>query len=256
LVGTDPADIIRQRIAESRRAIQVSSGSAEKKAMDSLTLTLASRLIAPGGFTFLAAANHTAAVLILIVLAIGVVVVTRKDFWSLFWAPTEASQSPAVSPLSRERLLVAYSIIGVIVIGSFLDMARDTEHWPWSNYPMYSQPENDPKFNDLRLYGVPKSDPTTEFSLFTDSRYLQPFDQSRLAMILETLSGQKLHEGLQDCFNRYESLRRRGAHDGPPLQALRVYRCYWTLDPTGATIEHPDRKVLIDEVDASTDGNP
>ena len=224
--------------------------------MDSLTFAIIARFVASGEFSFLAAANRTAAVAILIVLAIAAVLITRKDFWGIFWAPAEASQTPAVVPLSRQRLLVAYAVIAVIAVGSFLDMARDTEHWPWSNYPMYSQPENDPQFNDLRLYGVPKSDPTTELSLYTDSRYLQPFDPSRLAMILETLSGQKLHEGLLDCFNRYESLRRRGAHEGPPLQALRLYRCYWTADPAGSTIERPDRKVLIDEVDASPDGNP
>ena len=32
------------------------------------------------------------------------------------------------------------------------------------------------------------------------------------------------------------------------FRRLRMYRVYWTLDPYGATIEKPDRKVLIDEV--------
>ena len=28
---------------------------------------------------------------------------------------------------------------------------------------------------------------------------------------------------LRDCLHRYESLRRAGRHDGPPIQALRLY---------------------------------
>ena len=179
-------------------------------------------------------------------------------FSKIFWAPAEPEKEtpPSVAPIGRQRLLVAYGVIAFIVAGSFLDAVRDTEHWPWSNYPMYSQPENDPTFNDLRLYGVPKSDPNTEFSLYaTDARYLQPFDPSRLAAILETLNPQKLHVGLQDCLNRYEALRRGGHHDGPELLYLRVYRCYWSLDPTGATIEHPDRKVLIDQVQSDPNEN-
>ena len=32
-----------------------------------------------------------------------------------------------------------------------------------------------------------KTNPGTEISLFTDERYLQPFDQSRLALVLDEL---------------------------------------------------------------------
>jgi hypothetical protein len=136
-----------------------------------------------------------------------------------------------------------------ILGGSILDAVRDTEHWPWSCYPMYSYMQIGTTFDDYRLYGVAKQNPDTEISLFTDERYLQPFDQSRLAEILETVHGDpRLHDGLLNCLTRYEALRRGGRIDGPELVKLRMYHVLWTLDPFGATIEKPDRKELIDEV--------
>jgi hypothetical protein len=154
----------------------------------------------------------------------------------------------SVLSISRGRLLVIYGLIAFIVGGSFLDLVRDTEHWPWSCYPMYSETERGTTFNDIRLYGVLASDQTKEISLFTDERYLQPFDQSRLAEILAVTYYKPGFTGaIENCLKRYESLRLAGKHDGPKLAGMRVYRVYWTLDPYGKTIEHPDRKVLLGE---------
>jgi hypothetical protein len=58
----------------------------------------------------------------------------------------------------------------------------------------------------------------------------------------------ELDKALWNCLNRYDALRKAGKHDGPELTGLRVYTCYWTLDPYGKTIEHPDKKVLVKEV--------
>jgi hypothetical protein len=114
---------------------------------------------------------------------------------------------------------------------------------------MYSYMETGIHFEDFRLYGVPKQNPNTEISLFTDERYLQPFDQSRLAEILRAVqSSPRLHDGLMNCLMRYESLRRGGRHDGPELVKLRMYHVFWTLDPYCSTIEKPDRKEFVDEV--------
>ena len=151
--------------------------------------------------------------------------------------------------MGRRRVLVVYGLMGFIVGGSLLDAVRDTEHWPWSCYPMYSYMETGTTFDDYRLYGVLKENPETEISLFTDERYLQPFDQSRLAEALDqALGDSRLHEGLRNCLNRYEALRRAGGMRGRNWLKLRMYHVFWTLDPIGKTIEKPDRKELIDEV--------
>ena len=178
-----------------------------------------------------------------VILAIGFLLIIRPAFW----APAEPS--PGKTPMSRRRLLVVYGLIAFILGGSLLDCVRDTEHWPWSCYPMYSYPETATTFDDYRLYGVPKDNPDTEISLFLDERYLQPFDQSRLSLVLEeSLWKPDLREGLENCLTRYEALRRGGRHEGPELVKLRMYHVFWTLDPAGANIEKPDRKELIEEV--------
>jgi len=144
---------------------------------------------------------------------------------------------------------VFYCLFAFIVGGSALDLARDTEHWPWSCYPMYSWPERGTKFDVYRLYGVLKSDRQTEISLYTDERYLQPFDQSRMAEIIAATYGKPdFDKALWNCLNRYEAMRRAGRHDGPELAGLRAYHVFWTLDPYGKTIEHPDSKQKIAEV--------
>lgn len=166
------------------------------------------------------------------------------------WAPTEAvDASSPIRPMRRKGIVAAYLLIIAVVGGSLLDLARDTEHWPWSNFPMYSQvDEQGPTFEDYRLYGVLKSD-QSELCLSTDARYLQPFDPSRLAEALIRLSNDpRLKEGLLDCLKRYEYLRQSGAHNGPPLTALRMYRVRFTLDPWGRNTEQPDQKSLICQV--------
>lgn len=157
--------------------------------------------------------------------------------------------APVKIPMSRGRLLAFTGVFAIIAGPSFLDAVRDTEHWPWSCYPMYSEMERGTKFDDLRIYGVLKSDRQTEISLFTDERYLQPFDQSRMAEILaKTYWSPDFDKGLWNCLSRYEAMRRAGRHDGPELAGIRVYHVYWTLDPYGKTIEHPDSKVKMAEV--------
>jgi hypothetical protein len=172
-------------------------------------------------------------------------------------APTKPDVTdPKTRAMSRTSLLAAYIPITLILGGSAFDMLRDTEHWPWSNFPMYSQiEEKGSTFEDCRLYGVPKSDPNAEFSLATDSRYTQPFDPSRLAEALSLLADDpQLHQGLQDCLRRYENLRRSGAHDGPELSTLRLYRVGFVLKPDANNSETPEEKILLDEVASPTNG--
>jgi hypothetical protein len=173
------------------------------------------------------------------------------------FAPTKADESnPGVRPMSRIGLLAAYIPITLILGGSLFDMLRDTEHWPWSNFPMYSQIEEKGKyFEDYRLYGIPKSNPDNEFSLSTDSRYTQPFDPSRLAEALSLLADDpRMHEGLQDCLRRYDSLRRAGGHNGPELSALRLYRVGFVLKPDARNSENPEEKIQLDEVTPPANG--
>jgi hypothetical protein len=207
--------------------------------------------VAIGDAWLLVAHKPHRAVILLTGVGLAVAVLLLPGFWKMLFNPTQipAEANSPHTPMSRRRMLIVYAVILFIIGGSFLDLVRDSEHWPWSCYPMYSYPESGTTFNDLRLYGVPANDPKTELSLFTDERFIQPFDQSRMAEVLEKVWWlPEMQDGLRNCLRRYESLRRAGRHDGPALSSLRLYRVYWTLDPWGANIEKPDRKVLITEV--------
>src|SRR5579863_4105711 len=41
--------------------------------------------------------------------------------------------------MSKPRLLVVYTLGTVIFGGALFDLVRDTEHWPFSPYPMFSE---------------------------------------------------------------------------------------------------------------------
>ena len=76
----------------------------------------------------------------------------ENDFCSV----AETGETRSVFRCRGGRIFAAYGVMAFILGGSFLDCARDSEHWPWSCYPMYSEIETGTTFDDYRLYGVPK----------------------------------------------------------------------------------------------------
>jgi len=140
----------------------------------------------------------------------------------------------------RRRLV--YGLVAVIVAGHAYDLAVDREQWPFSQYPMYAHAARDWSVLVPRLMGV-RSDGAGEIALVSD-RYLEPFDQARLMQALQTMLQEpdgrtRVAAGLADCLRRYERRRRAGAHDGPALDALRLYHMQWTLAPDAANVGRP-----------------
>jgi hypothetical protein len=200
---------------------------------------------------YLASWDRLSWILLLILLGIGslVVGIFRPGFQAAFWRPAAPTPEDVsgTSPMPRRRLLLVYALMAIILGGSLADLIRDTEHWPFSQYPMYSGAVQAHSFNVLRLFGV--TEDGSEISLHDDMRYLQPFDNSRLPQAFERAAEQdQLKDAVLDCFLRYEALRRAGRHSGPRLRAMRLYRVYWVLDPWARNIDNPDRKDLFVEV--------
>lgn len=165
-------------------------------------------------------------------------------------ATVQRSEPRGQLAMSKARLLVVYGLGAMILGGSLPDIVRDTEHWPFSQYQMFSQMEVSKTYSTLRLYGVVERSPLVEVQL-DSNLYLQPFDNSRLLAGLQNALGKnRLDEAVTDCLTRYEALRRAGRHDGPPLLAMRLYMVTWTLDPSASNIDRPDRKELLTEVPA------
>jgi hypothetical protein len=184
---------------------------------------------------------------------------SSRELRRAFWAPAQGDGvSPSTQPMRRSRLLIAYAVGAVILGGSLYDLANDSEHWPFSQYPMFSYLETrtDRRFTLLRLYGVPRSQLLPEFPL-DRNEYLEPFDNSRLPNALGLLLEQhRLIPALQDCLQRYEALRISGIHRGPALKALRLYRVTWRLDLRASNVNDPDQKQLLGEVSAPGLGIP
>jgi hypothetical protein len=146
------------------------------------------------------------------------------------------------------RVFVNLVLVGFIA-GSAYDTITDQEHWPFSQYPMFSGIWSSRTFTWLRLFGVTRDG--REFPL-DDNRFIAPFDQSRLPKSLRQMRERpdaeaRLQTAMPDLYARYERLRRDERHEGPPIVALRLYELEWTLHPDAANVDAPDRKWLIAE---------
>lgn len=170
-----------------------------------------------------------------------------------------APEDPPGLPLRGRRVLVG-SIAAVITVGSAAEIAIDPpyarEHWPFSQYQMYSE-RSAPKLSMRRLFGV-EAGSGREIPLI-EKRYLFPFDHSRFWFSLDRLDRSPERErlltvALSDCLRRYEARRREGLHDGPPLSGMRLYRLHWNAAPAGR--DRIVERELLWEIASSTPPKP
>lgn len=141
-------------------------------------------------------------------------------------------------------------ILAGFIAGSAYDIVTDQEHWPFSQYPMFAVAWTSPTFEWLRVFGVTADG--REFPLNSNA-YIAPFDQSRLPKALRRMladaDGQRRVEtALGDVLARYETLRRSGSHQGPPVVGMRLYELEYTIDRQASNVDHPDRRRFIAEV--------
>jgi hypothetical protein len=147
------------------------------------------------------------------------------------------------------RWLVSAFLL-VLMGGSTYDIVRDQEHWPFSQYPMFSGIWRATSFSWYRLVGV--SVDGREVTL--DAKpYIRPFDPSRLHLAFTQMSTagdatRRMTEAVENCLDRYERLRGNGVHDGPPLRAMRLYLFHWRLRDDASNVDRPDDRRLIVEV--------
>ena len=136
-----------------------------------------------------------------------------------------------------------------MLAASAFDVVRDEEHWPFSQYPMFSRVSEKRDFTWLRMYVVTPEG--QEFPLLTH-RQVFPFDQSRLSKALGSIRTRpdrtkELQSAIADCLERYERLRAKGWHDGPAAARMRLYEVKWTLHPEAANLHSPDSRTLLGE---------
>jgi hypothetical protein len=152
--------------------------------------------------------------------------------------------------MSVTRRVFLNLVFGGLILGSAYDIGTDQEHWPFSQYPMFSGEWRSPTFTWLRLFGVTADG--REMAL-AQNRFIVPFDLSRLpkalGRILDGRDGStRVVAAVRDLLARYEQLRVEHRHDGPPLAAMRLYEVEWRIDPDASNVDRPERRTLIAEV--------
>jgi len=159
-------------------------------------------------------------------------------------------------PPAKPRRIVIYAALLVLVGGSLVAIVRDDpygkELWPFSAYPMYSQPMRGWSAGPHRLFGVLRDDPTREIPLIAGA-YLYPIEHTRYYIALARIERQKdrdaaLEAALRDTLARYELRRIAGLHNGPPLRGIRLYALKWRLDTSAHNRDRPDERKLLYEV--------
>jgi hypothetical protein len=153
----------------------------------------------------------------------------------------------------RRQILIHLLIAGVIA-GSLYDIVTSQEHWPFSDYPMFSTIHRKPTLDNwYRLYGVTLDGQERAILRYSE---LWPLDQSRLPLGIRRIdqsggSETRVRAALEDILRRYEARRAQGLHHGPSLKAIRLYSVSWDLEPHAANIDRPRSKRLITEVTLS-----
>ena len=84
------------------------------------------------------------------------------------------SAPPPAPPrrMSSWRVGVVYGTLALIVGGHLYEIARQQEHWPFSNYPMWSRPITTPDLAHYRMVGLTDEPVPREVPL--PRRYFEP----------------------------------------------------------------------------------
>jgi hypothetical protein len=163
------------------------------------------------------------------------------------------NDSSSVSDVSPGRRTKVYALLAVLVAGHAHEIARQQEHWPFSNYPMWARLSSDWYVKDVAAVGVTAQDPPREVRL-TDPRYTEPLSlyYLRFGVLRRAANRPQIRESiLRDYLEYYERRRISGGHDGPALRGVRLYEHFWTMNASAANARTPDRSTLICEISAT-----
>jgi hypothetical protein len=151
--------------------------------------------------------------------------------------------------MSRARLVFIHLLIIGVTGGSLYDIVTRQEHWPFSNYPMFSTIHREAVLRWPRIYGVRPDGREEPVTRYAD---LWPLDQSRLPLGLRAIydeegASQRVRDALADVLQRYEARRQTGEHEGGPFVAMRLYMVSWPLEPFAANLDQPSKRQLLAE---------
>lgn len=130
--------------------------------------------------------------------------------------------------MTRGRLVTVYALLAVLVGGHLFDNVRRTEHWPFSNYPMFASVEG----NRLQTYRFTclYADGTGAIrEMDFNPDWVPSLPQYKFADPMRDYldwnpNPTRVHQLLADYLATYDACRRAGLNHGPDVTAVRVYR--------------------------------
>src|SRR5215217_3549788 len=155
--------------------------------------------------------------------------------------------------MSKWRILLVNVVVLLLVFGHLFDIFKDKEHWPFSQYKLFTLVYTERSLTRMQLYGVAQDNSQHEFPLrwvsgsFDNSRTIDPIKWTYYTQRLKSEERQqKLNERLLDSLSTYEKRRLAGGSDWPSLQGVRLYEETWSLDGQSQSMDDPpDHRELI-----------
>jgi hypothetical protein len=157
--------------------------------------------------------------------------------------------------MRRWRVWLVNGVVAVLVLGHLMEIARQSEHWPFSNYPMWARVSTEWHETQVVPVGVTASEPAAEVPL-TDPAYFAP-----MPLFYQRLNFRSVYKQpgqrdtlLRDYLERYERRRAGRLHNGPPLRGIRLYELYWTMDRGATNVKAPERRTPVYEYPPAAKG--
>lgn len=153
--------------------------------------------------------------------------------------------------MRRRQWLAAYVAMLAFGLPSVLVALVGGEAWPFLDYRMYADSKPTSEVDWLELVG---RGPDGTVLRLDNEAYIVPFAYSELLRSLYSLGvlGEAdptpARRALAGLLDAYETQRRLGEHDGPPLDRIEVYRVRWTARPGAANFNTPDSRTLLHAV--------
>jgi hypothetical protein len=154
--------------------------------------------------------------------------------------------------ISRHRIWLVYVLAAVIVLGHVYEIISQGEHWPFSNYPMYSALRRTKNLLDVQVRGVTDTSPEKEIS-FDHTHYLAPLpdvylrNAAQQAVVAARRGDAQARDAIAaDVLKLYETRRAANLHHGPPLAAVRIYELRWIVDPRATNAASPQRVIVAE----------
>ena len=153
--------------------------------------------------------------------------------------------------MRRRQRLAAYAAMLVFGVPSVVIAVVGGELWPFLDYRMYADSKPTAEVDWLELVGRTREEAVLRLD---NEAFIVPFSYSELLRSLYSLDvlGEvdpaPARRALSGLLSAYETQRRLGEHNGPPLERVEVYRLRWTGLPGAANFHEPDSRTLLQSV--------